>query len=327
MPSIKETRNQMIQLVFPEHANTAGTLHGGRVMDWIMLAASITSSRIAKGITILGTTDSIDFINPIKVGEITILDSWVEYIGNSSLELGVRVHSENPETGEKKLTTTSHLAFVAVDEQGNPRSVKEKITPADEVEESIYLEAKNRKDARIPELAKRNEMAENLVDETEVTRFNLETIRAVLPDDTFYGNFMSVGKLMMDIDETAAILAGRYVKGLIVTGSLDNLYFYSPIRVGDVIILKAGINYVGNTSLEVGIKVLTEDLTTGDQKHTCTAFLSFVHIGDDGKPSPIPGFKPETPYEIRLWKEAEMRKKRRAERVKQIKESLGRFLP
>lgn len=292
-------------------------------MDWIMLAASIASSRIAKGITVLGTTDSIDFINPIKVGEIAILDSWVEYIGNSSLELGVRVHSENLETGEKKLTTTSHLAFVAVDEHGKPRSVKEKITPADEVEESISLQAKDRKDARMPELANRNEMAKHLVDETEVTRFNLETIRAVLPDDAFYGNFMSVGKLMMDIDETAAILAGRYVKGLIVTGSLDNLYFYSPIRVGDVIILKAGINYVGNTSMELGIKVLTEDLTTGDQKHTCTAFLTFVHIGDDGKPRCIPGFKPETPYEIRLWKEAELRKKRRAERVKLIKESLG----
>jgi acyl-CoA hydrolase len=327
MPSIKETRNQMIQLVFPEHANTLGTLHGGRVMDWIMLAASITSSRIAKGITVLGTTDSIDFINPIKVGEIAILDSWVEYIANSSLEVGVRVHSENPETGEKKLTTTSHLAFVAVDEHGKPRGVKEKITPVGELEESINVEAKDRKDARMPELANRDEMAENLVDETEVTRFNLETIRAVLPEDTFYGNFMSVGKLMLDIDETAAILAGRYVKGLIVTGSLDNLYFYSPIRVGDVIILKAGINYVGNTSLEVGIKVLTEDLTTGDQKHTCTAFLSFVHIGDDGKPKPLPGFKPETPYEIRLWKEAETRKKGRSERVKQIKESLGSFLP
>lgn len=213
MPTIKETRNQMVQLVFPEHANTAGTLHGGRVMDWIMLAASITSSRVAKGITILGTTDSIDFINPIKVGEITLLDSWVEYMGNSSLELGVRVHSENPETGERKLTTTSHLAFVAVDEQGKPRGLKDKITPADEVEESIYLKAKERKDKRMPELANRNEMAENLVDETEVTRFNLETTRAVLPDDTFYGNFMSVGKLMLDIDETAAILAGRYVRG------------------------------------------------------------------------------------------------------------------
>lgn len=320
MPSIKETRNQMIQIVFAEHANNLGTLHGGRVMDWIMLAGNLTSSRTAKGITILGATDSIDFLNPIRVGEIAILDSWVEYIGNSSLEVGVTVHSENPETGEKKLTTTSHLAFVAVDEQGRPRALKDKINPDDEIEESICLEAKERKNARMPELENRNEMAENLVDETEVTRFNLETTRAVLPEDTFYGNFMSVGKLMMDIDETAAILAGRYVKGLMVTGSLDNLYFYSPIRVGDIIILKAGINHIGNTSLEVGIKVLREELSTGDQKHTCTAFLSFIHIGDDGKPKTIPGFRPETPYELRLWREAEMRRDRRAERIKKIRD-------
>ncbi len=63
MLSIKETRNQMIQFVFPEHANNLGTLHGGRVMDWMMLAATITSSRFAKGITVLGTTDSIHFFN------------------------------------------------------------------------------------------------------------------------------------------------------------------------------------------------------------------------------------------------------------------------
>jgi acyl-CoA hydrolase len=90
MPTIKETRNQMIQFVFPEHTNNLGTLHGGRMMDWIMLAASITSSRMAKGITVLGTTDSIDFINPIMVGEIAILDSWVEYIGKRSPESFLR---------------------------------------------------------------------------------------------------------------------------------------------------------------------------------------------------------------------------------------------
>ncbi|MDA2918850.1 acyl-CoA thioesterase [Desulfobacterota bacterium AH_259_B03_O07] len=321
MPSIKETRNQMIQFVFPEHANNLGTLHGGRVMDWIMLAASITSSRIAKGITVLGTTDSIDFFNPVRIGEIVVLDSWIEFIGNSSLELGVHVQSENTETGEMKLTTTSHLAFVAVDKDGIPRSVPNKIAPADDKEALMHLEAQNRKDSRTPEIAKRDEMARNLVDETEFTRFNLQTTKAVLPEDSFYGNFMSVGKLMLDIDETAAILAKRFVKGDIVTGSLDNLYFHAPIRVGDIIILKAGLNYVGNTSLEVGIKVLSEDLNTGDQKHTCTAFLSFVHIGKDGKTKPVPSFTPETPYEKRLWKEAEARKKRRVERVKQIKES------
>lgn len=320
MPSIKETTHQMVQFVFPEHANTLGTLHGGRLMDWIMLAGSVNSSRIARGITVLGATDSIDFVNPVKVGEIVTLESRVEYIGSSSMELGLTVHSENPATGEKKLATISHMAFIAVDEKGKPRKIEEKITPADGDEMSIFVEAQKRREGRIPQIAKRDDQAKNIIDETEIVRMRLETTKVVLPEDSFYGNFMSVGKLMLDLDETAAILAMRFVKGVLVTGSLDDLYFYSPIRVGDIIIFKAGITYVGNTSLEVGIKVISEDIMTGEQKHTCTAFLTFVHLDKDGTPKQVPAFEPETPEEKRLWKKAQERKERRTARVKRINE-------
>lgn len=311
----------MVQFVFPEHANTQGTLYGGRLMDWILLAGSINSSRISKGITVLGATDSIDFITPIKVGEIVVLESWVEHIGKSSLELGVTVHSENPETGEKKLATFSHMAYIAVDKDGKPRELSEEIIPEDDKEMLLFEAAKARKDGRVPQIAKRNDQAKNTIDETEIVRKRLETTRVVLPEDTFYGNFMSVGKLMLSVDETAAILAMRFVKGVIVTGSLDDLYFYSPIRVGDIIIFKAGITYVGKTSLEVGIKVLSENIMTGEQRHTCTAFLSFVHLGEDGKPKPTPEFTAETPEEKRLWKRAEERRQARSSRVKRIKET------
>jgi acyl-CoA hydrolase len=319
MPTIRETRNRMIQFVFSEYANNLGTLHGGRLMDWIRLVGSITSSRLVKGITVLGATDSIDFINPVKVGEIVVLDSWVEYVGNSSLEVGVKVHSESPETGEKKLTTSSHLAFVAIARDGAPRLIQEKITPADDAEEAIYLTAQKRREARFPRVAHRSEMADCISDETETSRFKLETTRPVLPEDSFYGNFMSVGKLMKDIDEVADILASRLVRGIMVTGSVDDLYFYSPIIVGEIITFKAAITYVGGTSLEVGIKVLSENLETGQQKHTCTAFLTFVHIGKDGRPGPVPKFTPKSPHLVRLWKEAEERKMRRVKRVRHIK--------
>ena len=310
----------MVQFVFPEHANTHGSLHGGRLMDWIMLAGSINSSRISRGITVLGATDSIDFLNPVKVGEIVILDCRVEHIGSSSMELGVTVHSENLETREKKLTTVSHMAFIAVDKDGNTRHIADKIEP-DDNEKRLNDEARMRREQRIPKLGIRDEQARNIIDETEITRMRLETTKVVLPEDSFYGNFMSVGKLMLGIDETAAILAMRFVKGVLVTGSLDELFFYSPIRVGDIIIFKAGITYVGNTSLEVGIKVLSENILSGEQKHTCTAFLTYVHVGEDGGPKRVPEFRPETPEEKRLWKKALERKDRRTERVKRINES------
>jgi Acyl-CoA hydrolase len=148
MPTIKETAVQMIQYVFPEYANPLGTLHGGRIMNWIMIVGSLAASKAAKGIAVLGATDSIDFINPIRIGEVAVLDSWVEYVGKSSLEVGVRVHSENPETGEKKLTTSSYLTYIAVDKEGKPRTVSEGITPADEEEEAISLEAEKRKNRK-----------------------------------------------------------------------------------------------------------------------------------------------------------------------------------
>jgi len=320
MPSIKDTRHQTVQFVFPEHANTHGTLHGGRLMDWIMIAGSINSSRISRGITVLGATDSIDFINPVKVGDIVTLDSSIEYIGSSSMEIGVTVHSENLETREKKLTTSARLAFIAVDKEGSPRRIDEQIEPGDD-EKSLYNEARKRREQRIPKIGIRDEQARNIIDETEITRMRLETTKVVLPEDSFYGSFMSVGKLMLDIDETAAILAMRFVKDVLVTGSLDELFFYSPIRVGDITIFKAGITYVGNTSLEVGIKVISENILTGEQRHTCTAFLTYVHVGKDGLPKQVPAFSPETPEEKRLWKKAQERKDKRTARLKRIKET------
>ncbi|MGQ0794263.1 MAG: acyl-CoA thioesterase [Deltaproteobacteria bacterium] len=324
MPSIKETRNQMIQFVFPEHANNLGTLHGGRLMDWIMLAASITSSRLAKGITVLGNADSIDFINPVRVGEILILDSWVEYVGTSSMEIGVRVRSENPETGELKHTTSSHLAFVAVDNDGKPREIKQKITPADPDERAIYHEAQRRKGERVARAL--NKKSSRLADALEAARFKLETIKPVLPEDAFYGSFLSVGKLMKDVDEVGAILAARVVRGSIVTGSVDDLWFYSPIKVGEVVIFMAGITYTGKASLEIGVKIFSENLTEGIRKHTSTAYLSFVHVGADGRPRFIKPFTPETPAEITLWQQAEERKRIRAERVYRIKQAADLFL-
>ena len=76
----------MVQYVLPEHSNNHGTLHGGILMDWIMLTGSITSFKFANGPAVLGATDSIDFLNPVKIGEIVILESWVEHVGNSSIE-------------------------------------------------------------------------------------------------------------------------------------------------------------------------------------------------------------------------------------------------
>jgi len=320
MAEINNTRNSMVQFVYPEHANNLGTLHGGRLMDWIMLIGTITSSRFSKSTTLLGATDSIDFINPVKIGDIVMLDSWIEYVGSSSLEVVVRVYSENIETGEKKFITLSNLAFVAIGDDGKPKHIDKKMIPKNSKEERLIQRAEERKRRRLPEIQKRKEKVLNALDETQTTRFNLCTTSPAMPEDAFFhGSYMSVGKLLKYIDESASILAMRYAKGVLVTGSLNNLFFYSPIKVGEAVILNAGITYVGSTSIEIATKIDSENMETGDIKHICTTFLTFVHIDKEGKSIPVPKFQPETPYEVREWKAAERRKSIRAERVKDIK--------
>ncbi len=322
MPSIKETSNEMIQFVFPEHVNNYGTLHGGRLMNWIMVLGSITSSRIAKSLIVLGTADSIDFLNPVRTGEVVILSSWVEYIGTSSIEIGVKVQSENTKTGEKKLTTFSHLAYVAIDEQGNPKKVENQIIPADEPEEIVYEDAMKRRKERLKGLEINKKTGKN-IGSLEKYEWQIETIRVVLPEDAFYGNYLSVGKLMKDIDETGAILARKFTRGVVVTGSVDDVHFYEPIRVGEVITLNARINYIGRSSMDIEVNVFTENLTTAVKKHSCTAYINFVHINNEGKPIEVAKkIIPSTSYQKKLWKESEERKSRRFERVRKIKRNM-----
>ena len=326
MIPIRETANKMVQYVLPEHSNNHGTLHGGILMDWIMLTGSITSFKFANGPAVLGATDSIDFLNPVKIGEIVILESWVEYAGESSIEVAVRVHSEDGETDEKKLITLSYMAFVAVDESVKPRKIETKLSASSTVEQELITRGRERKAQRLPEIRKRRRDVSNVADETESSRLIFNTTKMVLPEDAFYGNFMSVGKLMKYIDESAAILAKKFAKGVLVTGSMDDLFFYSPLNVGNLIEFKAGITYVGTKSLELAIKVDSYDTQSRESSHACTAFLTYVKVNKDGKPSPVPEFIPETPYEIRLWKEAEKRKEKRKARVERTKRFADDYL-
>src|SRR5918994_4673553 len=101
MPSIAETVTEMIHWVFPEHAGAPGQIHGGRMMQWITQAGTLAASRVARGTAVLGAMDDIDFLQPVKVGEIAILRAQVEYVGKSSLEVGVRVFAENVTTGRR----------------------------------------------------------------------------------------------------------------------------------------------------------------------------------------------------------------------------------
>ena len=322
MPSIKETAVEMTQFVLPEHAGAPGQIHGGRMMEWITTAGTIAAARVARGTVVLGAMDDIDFLHPVLVGEIATLRAQVEYVGRSSLEVGVRVYSENLATGARAVTLSSHLVYVSVDEEGKPRPVAQKIVPAGAGEEILIAAAIGRRQERLARFSRKAEKLKEATNEVEDFRWQFESARVVRLHEVLFRDFMFAGKLLFDIDEAAAILGVRYTRGFVMTACLDAMDFYSPVRARELLIFKAGLNHVGTTSMEIGVKVLAEVPRTGEVRHTCTAYLTFVHLGLDRRPRPVPPFTPESQGEKRRWQAAMVRREARLARVKRLKASL-----
>ena len=319
MPTIAETRFQMVQLVFPEYTNARGTLYGGRMMFWIATAGTLAASRLARGPVVLGAMDDLDFLTPVHLSEIVTIDAQVEYVGRTSLEVGVEVYSESPRTGGRRKTTSSHLAFIALDERESPRPVTQTIVPGSEAEAAIHAEAAARKATRAVRI--RTDAHERGGIPAAPTRHAVGISRLVLPEDALSGTLMFAGKLLGTLDEAAAITAARYCRGSVVTASLDTVYFYHPLRVGQIVDIRTALTHVGRSSMEIGVRVESEEPRTGRRQYTCTAFLTMVHVRDDGRLAPVPPLVPETGDERRLWHEAEVRGALRKARVAQLRDA------
>ena len=118
-----ESRSTMMQLVFPSDTNYHGTMFGGKVMEYMDKIAAITSMRHARGPVVTASTDSLDFVAPIRVGEVIDVEAFVTWTHRSSMEIYVKVETENLYTGERKTAVTAFFSFVALDENGKPKPV------------------------------------------------------------------------------------------------------------------------------------------------------------------------------------------------------------
>jgi acyl-CoA hydrolase len=138
-----------------------------------------------------------------------------------------------------------------------------------------------------------------------------EYAELALPTDANgLGNVLG-GKVMHLVDLAGAMAAMRHARKPVVTASVDHMNFLHPIQIGQLIVMHSQVNRVFHTSMEVGVKVMVEDLMTGRKLHTCSAYLTFVALDTGGKPAPIPPVIPETEDEKRRYREAEERREYR----------------
>ena len=114
----------MTQIVMPGHTNgTSGVMFGGVMMQWIDVCAGVAAMRHAGGAVVTASIDRLDFIVPVRLGDVVILQSQVNFVRRTSIEVGCRVETEDPSTRERRYTTKAYLTFVAIDGDGRPREV------------------------------------------------------------------------------------------------------------------------------------------------------------------------------------------------------------
>jgi acyl-CoA hydrolase len=144
----KESAVTMTEIVLPSHANALGTIFGGQIMSWIDIAAAIAAGRHARKVVVTASIDALHFLAPVKVGHVVHIRAMVNFCSRTSMEVGVRVDSENPVTGESHYTAKAYLTFVALDEHGRPTPVPSLLIESPE-EKRRHEQARRRREARI----------------------------------------------------------------------------------------------------------------------------------------------------------------------------------
>lgn len=140
-----------------------------------------------------------------------------------------------------------------------------------------------------------------------------ESSELMMPQDANNLGHVFGGVILSMMDKVAAIAAFRHSRTNVVTVSIDRVDFREPIHVGDLVVMKASVNYAGRTSMEVGVRVEAEDLLRGTRRHTNSCYLTFVAIDRNGRPIPVPELRPETDDETRRFEAARDRRRRRLE--------------
>ncbi|MFY9512650.1 MAG: acyl-CoA thioesterase [Rubrivivax sp.] len=139
------------------------------------------------------------------------------------------------------------------------------------------------------------------------------------PDMANFSGNVHGGTILKLLDQVAYACASRYARRYVVTLSVDQVMFRQPIHVGELVTFLASVNSTGSSSMEIGIKVVAENIRTQVVRHANSCFFTMVAVGDDGKPVPVPPRVPNTPDEQRRHDAAQVRKELRREMEQRLR--------
>jgi uncharacterized protein (TIGR00369 family) len=150
----------------------------------------------------------------------------------------------------------------------------------------------------------------------KASKSRVEIAQVMYPEHANPAGNVHGGYILKLVDQAAAIAGARHTHRNVVTASVDRMDFISPVYIGNVVFAKASINYTGKTSMEIGVRIEAECLTTGTNTHVASAYLTFVALDDEDKPTEIPPIIPETDEEKRRYEEGKKRRELRLQKAK-----------
>ena len=165
--TVAESQSERSEIVFPADSNALGNLFGGRLMQYIDLVGAMAASRHARAITVTASMDHLDFVAPVKVGELLILKASVNRAFRTSMEVGVRVMVEDVRAQRLRHVSSAYLTFVAVERDGS-RLVVPQVIPETEHQTRRYEDAGRRREMRSGETQRKREMRAALSEEWHV---------------------------------------------------------------------------------------------------------------------------------------------------------------
>jgi len=151
----------------------------------------------------------------------------------------------------------------------------------------------------------------NFDEELEYCPDTIKMSILMTPDKANFAGNIHGGAILKHLDEIAYACASRYCGHYVVTLSVDKVLFKHPVHVGELVTFLASINYTGRTSMEIGIKVIAEDVIKRTVKHTNTCYFTMVAVDENAKPTPIPQFEPQTDEQKRRYEDAKLRRELR----------------
>lgn len=165
--TVAESQSERSEIVFPADANALGNLFGGRLMQYIDLVGAMAASRHARAITVTASMDHLDFVSPVKVGELLILKASVNRAFRTSIEVGVRVMVEDVREQQLRHVSSAYVTFVAVGKDGH-RIVVPQVVPETEQQKRRYEDAGRRRELRAGETLRKKELRASLPQEWHV---------------------------------------------------------------------------------------------------------------------------------------------------------------